>query len=320
MRNEGPFIVEWVSWYRMLGFEVLVVTNDCTDHSVELLQALQAAGWLHHQGHAPEAGEPPKRSAHRSMHDHPETARADWLLICDVDEFLVLHQDDTVQDYLARLSPPPMGIAFHWRCFGTGGHKRWKNNLVHRTFVTGAPAGDPVNRMFKSMFRKPTEFALYGPHSPRRFTGNWKERGNVWTDCRGKRIGAYHPNENPVKGTTPPLICHELAQMNHYILRSSEAFGLKRGTPSSTAGVDRYTDEFFARFDRGEETDTSALRFAEAFDRIHGQAMDLPQVRRLHYLCCADYAAALARRAGKDPASDRRVQRFLDRASEARAS
>lgn len=59
MRNEGPFIVEWVSWYRMLGFEVLVVTNDCTDHSVELLQALQAAGWLHHQGHAPEAASRP---------------------------------------------------------------------------------------------------------------------------------------------------------------------------------------------------------------------------------------------------------------------
>ena len=42
MRNEGPFIVEWVTWYRMLGFsDVVVVTNNCTDRSPELLDALQ---------------------------------------------------------------------------------------------------------------------------------------------------------------------------------------------------------------------------------------------------------------------------------------
>ena len=49
MRNEGPFIVEWVTWYRMLGFtDIVVVSNDCTDRSPELLDALARAGWLHH--------------------------------------------------------------------------------------------------------------------------------------------------------------------------------------------------------------------------------------------------------------------------------
>ncbi|MFN7053611.1 MAG: glycosyltransferase family 2 protein, partial [Gemmobacter sp.] len=49
MRNEGAFLLEWVCWYRMLGFtDILVVTNDCSDHSPALLQALAAAGWLHH--------------------------------------------------------------------------------------------------------------------------------------------------------------------------------------------------------------------------------------------------------------------------------
>ena len=49
MRNEGPFIVEWVAWYRMLGFtDVLIITNDCTDHSPQLLAALAAAGWVTH--------------------------------------------------------------------------------------------------------------------------------------------------------------------------------------------------------------------------------------------------------------------------------
>lgn len=315
MRNEGPFIVEWVTWYRMLGFQVLVVTNDCTDRSVDLLDALQAAGWVHHQGHEPPEGEPPKRSAHRAIRAHAATAETDWLLICDVDEFLVLHRDDTVQAYLSRFDPPPLGIAFHWRCFGSGGEKRWKDKPTHRSFVEAAPADDPVNRMFKSMFRRPLDFEVFGPHSPRHYTGPWETDRHVWVDCDGKRLFQFHPNDNPQKGTHQDRIRHGLAQMNHYILRSAESFGLKRGTPSSTANADRYTDDFFARFDRADTTDTSALRFAARFDALHADAMALPDVRRLHNLCCADYAARLAERAGKDPDTDRRVRRFLDRAA-----
>jgi hypothetical protein len=66
MRNEGPFIVEWVTWYRMLGFtNIVVVTNNCTDHSPELLDAL-GGGALDHSpalrcaagqaDHPPQAG------------------------------------------------------------------------------------------------------------------------------------------------------------------------------------------------------------------------------------------------------------------------
>ena len=79
-RNEGPFIVEWVCWYRMLGFDVMIATNDCTDASPALLEALQSQGWLTHFTHQPGVHQP-KTSAHRAAHDHPRTAQADWLLI-----------------------------------------------------------------------------------------------------------------------------------------------------------------------------------------------------------------------------------------------
>lgn len=87
MRNEGPFIVEWVCRYRMLGFDILVATNDCT----ELLDALADEGWHTHVPHKPRIGQPPQRSTLRKVIKHPLTASADWTLYCDVDEFLVLH-------------------------------------------------------------------------------------------------------------------------------------------------------------------------------------------------------------------------------------
>ena len=73
MRNEGPFIVEWLCWYRMLGFtDVVVVTNNCTDHSPHLLDALQAAGLVHHIRHDIEPGQ---RITRAKLKPQPVTRR-----------------------------------------------------------------------------------------------------------------------------------------------------------------------------------------------------------------------------------------------------
>ena len=42
MKNEGPYIIDWVAHYKTLGFDhILVCTNDCTDPTVEILLRLQ---------------------------------------------------------------------------------------------------------------------------------------------------------------------------------------------------------------------------------------------------------------------------------------
>jgi len=46
MRNEGPFVLEWVAHYKALGFDDIVVcTNDCEDTTAELLLVLQDHGF-----------------------------------------------------------------------------------------------------------------------------------------------------------------------------------------------------------------------------------------------------------------------------------
>ena len=311
MKDEGPFIVEWVCWYRMLGFEVLIVTNDCTDHSPALLDAMQAAGWLSHTVHSPQAGEPPKRSAHRAIRGHPLVAMADWLLVCDVDEFLVLHDADTVAEYVTGFDPLPLGIGIHWRCFGTSGFVKWGDGLVHRRLLKAAETRHRVNTSFKSLFRRPLAFKTYGAHSPRGYSGPWGAKGQVWVDCRGKPLANFHPDERPQKATAPDRVRHDTAQINHYALRTAESFALKRGTLSASALVDRYTPQFFDRFDRNEMLDTSALRFADAFDALHAQAIAVPGVAALHHRCCADYVARLAAQAGIAPKDDPRYRHHL---------
>lgn len=311
MRNEGPFIVEWVSWYRMLGFQVLVVTNDCTDRSVELLETLADAGWLTHQGHTPKGRQRPKRSAYNTMRNHPLIEKAEWVLVCDVDEFLVLHQAGSIQDYLSAFDPAPLGIGFHWKAFGTSGLKIWQDRLVHRTFTQAAETRDPANTSFKSMFRRPLDYQKFGDHSPKLYSGPWGIANHVWVDCEGRRLGRFKPDEAPQKATATDRVCHSLAQMNHYIIRTDENFAMKKGTASASAGIDRYTESFYQKFNRNEADDQSALRFRVQFDRVYAKAMAIPNVRKLHNLCCADYLERLANSRGEAAEDDPRWQHHM---------
>ncbi|MEL7115830.1 MAG: glycosyltransferase family 2 protein, partial [Pseudomonadota bacterium] len=140
--------------------------------------------------------------------------------------------------------------------------------------------------------------------------------GHVWVDCNGRRLGRLDPNAERVqKATAASRVRHRTAQMNHYITRTEENFALKRGTPSASAGRDRYTDEFFEKFNRNERVDETALRFADRFDALFAEAMDLPGVRRLHHLCCADYVVRLAEKQGMSPDDDPRWHHHMAQAN-----
>lgn len=305
MRNEGPFIVEWAAWYRMLGFEVLIGFNDCTDHSPDLIAAL-APGGVTGIAHTP-GSLLPKASAYRTCRQHPLTAAADWLLICDVDEFLVPHVGDgTIGGYLDHIGRDHPGVSFHWRCFGTGGQATWDDVIVHRAFTRCGPGRHRINGSFKTLFRDPLRYRRFGDHAPDRYDGKPGTGGHAFVDGEGRPIAAFRDADTPLRMTPTPEISHRFAQMNHYILRSPESYALKRGIPSPSAGVDRYTDRFFALRDQNSQRDLSTLSFARAFDRVHAGLMALPDVRRLHHLCCADYVVRLATSQGRAPQDDPR--------------
>lgn len=315
MRNEGPFIVEWVSWYRMLGFDVLIGYNDCTDHSPDLIAALADAGWVTGVEHRP-AEMTPKQSAYRACRGHAATAVADWLLICDVDEFLTLHVGDGgIASYLDQIGRDHPGVSFHWRCFGTSGHRSYDDVLVHRAFTRCGPDHHRINASFKTMFREPLRYRRFGDHAPDRLEGRPGTGGLAFVDGEGRPIARFLDATEPVRMTETREISHRFAQMNHYILRTPESFALKRGMPSASAGVDRYTDRFYAARDLNGQRDLSALANAAAFDRIHAQAMALPQVRRLHHLCCADYVARLSANQGRAAGDDPRWQHHMAEAA-----
>lgn len=306
MRDEGPFIVEWMAWYRALGFTALVAVNDCADRSPDLLDAFASAGWCAVVRHDPrKAGLQPKRSAFRAVRGHPLLDWADWMLTCDADELLVVHGGGTAASLLDRVGRDVLAVGINWRVFGSSGEARWRDALVHRTFLRASARAHGPNRFVKTLAREPAAWARLTDHAPTGWRGDprWNEARHM-VDGEGRPLLPLEPL--PVRLTTHERITHRHAQVNHYALRSAESFGLKRGTMSAAAGTDRYTDRFWAMMDRNERRDASALAHAPAFAAAHREALALPDVRRLHHLCCLDYLARLAARAGRRPEEDER--------------
>ena len=326
MRNEGAFLLEWVVWYRMLGFGgIVAVTNDCTDHSGALLDHLAKAGWVEHLDRDLKAGQPGISSAkYLAAAELKTVRRARTVLVCDVDEFLVIHRGDgLIGDLLAAPGRDYLGMSVNWRVFGSGGIASYADTPVHQQFTVAIKRKLYLNSGLKSLFHHPRWFQRMREHGPvrldiakasRETQANWGEGPLVWVNPAGKVIDAWTPDGPYLQVLPIKDIDHSVAQMNHYMLRSAETFSLKQGSLSPTAGKDRYTTRYWTSADRRDEFDDSAARYGDRFAALHREAMALPGVARLHNQCCADHVAAIAEKAGRRPQDDPRYAAFLAKA------
>ncbi|SFK27364.1 glycosyltransferase family 2 protein [Celeribacter neptunius] len=323
MKDEGPFILEWVAWYLMLGFDhIVILYNDCTDHSPWLLTALDAEGLITALPYAAEPDRPVKQTALRLIREHPRVQEAEWVFPIDVDEFLVIHKGDgLLEDLIDAFEPERThGIAVHWRCFGSAGYASWSDELTHRRFLLSSEHQHNCNVFFKTLIRWPRDFKKIGVHSPRRWNGegSWGTAPNLMRRCDGRVMRGYHPNQSKISMTPAAWITHEYAQLNHYAVRTPESYALKRGTPSSAAGRDRYTEAFYRGKNRNEIEDDSALKYADRFDAVYEEITSEPKLMRLHHQCCMDYVERLGRANGFEAKDDPRWQHHRTEAARLR--
>ncbi|MGA1613547.1 MAG: glycosyltransferase family 2 protein [Lutimaribacter sp.] len=100
VKNEGPFLLEWIAYNRLIGVNAhLFYSNDCTDGTDLLLDALAARGLVHHLPN-PAEGRNYQMEALKHAQSHPSVRGADWVWVADVDEFLNIHVGDHTIDAL----------------------------------------------------------------------------------------------------------------------------------------------------------------------------------------------------------------------------
>ena len=145
-RNEGPYLLEWIAWHRVVGFgDIVVLTHDCTDGSDVLLDALGNHGFVRHLRHQPSdsesesESESPLGSAYRRARQDPQVVAADWVMALDTDEFLqVFAGDGSIHDLMRLNGQHCLGMAINWKVFGNNELTTWADEFVRHQFTRAA--------------------------------------------------------------------------------------------------------------------------------------------------------------------------------------
>ncbi len=247
MRNEAMFVLEWVAYHRVIGFdEILVCTNACNDGTDELLDRLSALGAVHHVRNDDHGDTPPQPAGVSKVLAHDAVQDCRWLLHVDADEFLNIHDGNgKLDDWLPRLGDFD-AVAIRWRIFGDSGLDSWPEQGLQLEELTMAnDIAREHTAMQKTMF-DPSAFAAGIDHMPKQ-----PLRDVRLCNAEGGRRdpeAMYHPtlsdhrhvaNQNANKKRHFPW---RGASINHYAVRTPDLFVMKnyRGDAMQSRHNKRY--------------------------------------------------------------------------------
>ena len=170
MKDEGPFVIEWVAHHLAVGFTDLVVyTNDCSDGTDDMLIRLEELGLCHHRRNVIPEGIRPQPSALNYAQEEPVAGLSDWVMVFDADEFLsIRYGDGTLDDLLtATKAQGANGIVVTWRIFGSGGVVEWSRAPVTEQYLLAAPQSWNKGWGVKTLFQFDPDHWKLGIHRPK---------------------------------------------------------------------------------------------------------------------------------------------------------
>lgn len=317
MKNEAPYIIDWVAHYKTLGFDhILVCTNDCTDPTVDILLRLQELGLVvQHNTIVRRAGI--HRSALRQASRRYDIVRdAKWVFVCDVDEFLNIHMDDgSVQALVDGSGPDADVISVPWRVFGPDGTEGFEDIPVTEQFTLGelgwdAEARPQTGKFVKSIYTNQHKFQRMGLHAPVSLEEHLADTKKVLP-------GGLDYIINGKRTENPPHFTH--AQVNHYALRSIDSFLIKRARGRANHSHHILGMEYWNKFNLNDEADTSIERYSPAASKLASELKADPVLQELHQKA-VDWHKRKAASLKLDPELDALVGALRQSISEDKAS
>ena len=309
MKNEGPYVLEWVAYHRMIGFnDIHVFTNHCTDGTDLMLERLDEMGLLRHL---------PNPSVYTgSAHHHwamlhyvntfARLRRSDWVASFDADEFVCVNAGEGRIENLFDAIPEAQVITMNQLNHGCAGHKKFRDALQCETFTmsqaeTGIYRRPHNRRGTKSLTRGDAPMETLGNHSPVLREGAAEHV--VWTNAGGKRL-APETCAAQVKSLPAEDVSYEHVQLNHFAVRSLEAFLLQKERGNANHAAHEADLAYFRKHDVNQVENgriarqlpdlreaVAALREDRELDRLHRAAVAHHRARIKDLRAQEDYHA-----------------------------
>lgn len=293
MKNEGPFILEWVAHNLAIGADVIAIfSNDCTDGSDALLDRLDEMGKLRHFDNSSKKPAPQRR-AYRRFLKMDLAGPADWVIPIDADEFINVKTGDHTLRALTDAVPEARTLSMTWRLFGNAGVTAYDEGFLTDQFRMAA--ADMTRRPpqawgLKTMFHRGL-WGHIGVHRPKRPTVDTFAETR-WYNGSGQPMPDRYMEGSWRSG--PDSLGYDLVQLNHYALKSCESYLVKKARGRAHHGGEALGLDYWQKMNhnRIEDRSIDAIRPRKA--KIFEDLLADPELRRLHEACCSRHCEMIA--------------------------
>ena len=232
VKNEGPFLLEWIAYNRLIGVtDFLIYSNDCSDATDLMLDALDARGLVTHLPN-PAKGRNYQMEALKDASKQPIVQQADWVWVADVDEFLNISAGDATIPALIAACGDPQAISVHFQYFANDDVDAFVDAPVISQFSRSHNpdlwCGDMAIEV-KTLVRADFPLQYFGAHRPYFRDGLDPDKRPRWTDASGQPVPPrFLTAEIPSRMRKfHARGARRFATLNHYALRSLDSFLVK---------------------------------------------------------------------------------------------
>ncbi len=287
MKDEGPFIVEWLAWHKSIGIDNFVIfTNDCTDGTDLLLDRLDEMGQLRHLPNPALASQSDAFQLYALAYTPhlSEFKRADLYISMDVDEFVNIRAGKGHMDDLLARTGPFDALSISELNHGSNRVERFEPGLVTEQFPRHqreAPGPRRARRGVKTLVRLGDKLHYIRNHRP----DLRKDGGPVtWLDGSGRRLETLHSDDGQngldVRGT------YDLVVLDHFPLRSLNSYLVKMFRGDVVVKDKMVSQRYWRQRDRQSDLSSTFERQQTGFQATYKALMDDKTLARLHRGCC----------------------------------
>ena len=294
MKDEGPFILEWLAWHKAIGItDFVVFSNDCTDGTDALLDHLDARGDLTHLPNpASQFGQNYYQPAALNyVQTMPVFRAVDFMLSSDVDEFVNIRcGDGTITSLLANL-PAFDVLSICELNHGINDQDHFQPGWVTELFPaheTPRPGRWRAKTGVKSLTRLSPRIAKIRNHRPDLAIPTDEA---VWLNGSGARVDdlAEDPKENGLDSRG----ARELVSLEHYSLRSVDSFLVKAWRGDVVIKGKQVSNAYFRRRNRNSHQNMDISKGHTLARAAYQDFMNDAQLMALHEACNVAHQARI---------------------------
>lgn len=298
MKNEGPFMLEWIAYNRAIGFtDFLIYTNNCDDNTDKIADRLQELGLAQHRENKFKKGGSPQRRALKVSRAEPLVQNADWLICADCDEFLNIRVGKGRLDDLFAAVGDADAISVCWKLFGNSGRLEYSDDFIISQFDHCLGEDEYPNfraRGMKTLVRNTERLERLRIHRP----AFRLDKGDVkWIDGGGKPM----PDGYLEGGwKTHAAFTHDLVRLHHYAVRSIESFLVKRDRGRTNHVGDDQGVNYWSTMNYNSARDTTIHARLPTLRAEMAKLLQDPELAKLHKGACDWHRAKIKELMARD--------------------